>query len=121
MTKAKKFKLCYIDDENTAWFTTASLSKQWGDDWDDKPYEHNAEEPNIMEGEEYKTLKFSGCFRMPCDAHLNSPFSVQDINNKVIPWIATWNQKNFCYAGTTFEKFIKFIQKHDGTVYLPLK
>jgi hypothetical protein len=36
--------LCYVS-ENFAWFTTRSLEEQWGDDWDDAPYEHNAGEP----------------------------------------------------------------------------
>ena len=36
--------LCYVD-EPWAFFTTQELSKQWGDDWDHSPYEHNAEEP----------------------------------------------------------------------------
>jgi hypothetical protein len=30
--------LCYIDDDY-AYFTEQSLDKQWGDDWNDAPYE----------------------------------------------------------------------------------
>ena len=37
-------KLCYVD-QSWAFFTTKSLSDQWGDDWDDAPYEHNAGYP----------------------------------------------------------------------------
>lgn len=40
----KDFKLCYIDG-CWAYFTTQDLDKQWGDDWDDVPYEHNAGDP----------------------------------------------------------------------------
>jgi hypothetical protein len=38
------FMLCYV---NLPWcyFTTKPLDEQWGDDWDDAPYEHNAGEP----------------------------------------------------------------------------
>lgn len=36
--------LCYVK-EPWAYFTTQPLDKQWGDDWNDAPYEHNAEEP----------------------------------------------------------------------------
>ena len=39
-----KYKLCYVKD-NIALFTTQSLSKQWGDDWDDATFEHNADKP----------------------------------------------------------------------------
>ena len=42
--KPEDFKLCYLTDI-FAYFTTQELSKQWGDDWDDAPYEHNAGEP----------------------------------------------------------------------------
>lgn len=37
-------KLCYVKG-SFAYFTTQELSKQWGDDWNDAPYEHNAGEP----------------------------------------------------------------------------
>lgn len=37
------FKLCYVH-HNILYFTD-SFEKQWGDDWDDAPYEHNAGEP----------------------------------------------------------------------------
>jgi hypothetical protein len=38
------YKLCYVSG-SFAWFTTQELSKQWGDDWNDAPYEHNAGSP----------------------------------------------------------------------------
>lgn len=38
-------RLCYIDGP-WAFFTTQSLDKQWGDDWNDAPYEHNAGDPH---------------------------------------------------------------------------
>lgn len=39
----KEFKLCYVEG-NKAWFTD-NFENQWGDDWDDKPYEDNAGYP----------------------------------------------------------------------------
>ena len=36
--------LCYVD-KPWAYFTTQKLEDQWGDDWEDIPYQHNAEEP----------------------------------------------------------------------------
>jgi hypothetical protein len=42
-------KLCYVetceDDAVTCYFTTAPLNEQWGDDWNDTPFEHNAGTP----------------------------------------------------------------------------
>jgi hypothetical protein len=37
-------RLCYVD-RPWAYFTTQPITKQWGDDWDDAPYEHNAGTP----------------------------------------------------------------------------
>lgn len=39
----KEYKLCYVED-NFAYFTN-DFENQWGDDWNDRPYEHNAGEP----------------------------------------------------------------------------
>lgn len=36
--------LCYVRSP-WAYFTTRPLFEQWGDDWNDAPYEHNAGEP----------------------------------------------------------------------------
>ena len=36
--------LCFVD-KTWAYFTTKPIESQWGDDWDDAPYEHNAGEP----------------------------------------------------------------------------
>jgi len=37
-------RLCYVERQ-WAYFTTRPIAEQWGDDWDDAPYEHNAGEP----------------------------------------------------------------------------
>jgi hypothetical protein len=34
-------RLCYVSD-GLAYFTTRPVTEQWGDDWNDAPYEHNA-------------------------------------------------------------------------------
>lgn len=87
-----------------AFFTPKSLDEQWGDDWNDAPYEHNAGWPydsDIVEVnennvatriEEYDILKVpfaikSYNYALPCDNHLNSPWSVQDINSDAVAWI----------------------------------
>lgn len=36
--------LCYVEG-NFAYFTSKPLEETSGDDWDDAPYEHNAEPP----------------------------------------------------------------------------
>jgi hypothetical protein len=42
--RGETFRLCYIA-EPWAYFTTRPVEEQWGDDWDDAPYEHNAGRP----------------------------------------------------------------------------
>ena len=37
-------RLCYVSG-CFAYFTSKDLTEQWGDDWNDAPYEHNAGEP----------------------------------------------------------------------------
>lgn len=125
------FKLCYVDyiseetyDENynrisnpdydiktsrfSAYFTPIDLADQWGDDWNDAPYEYNAEIPyDDFGGQEYTILElqfgypdtevdeegyiFTRDFEyyQPKDAarSLNSPWSVEDINLGAVPWI----------------------------------
>ena len=83
-----------------AFFTEVPLVDQWGDDWDDAPYEHNAGEPydDHNEGDERKEhliIKVSFYVRqdgfyvkMPRDyGGGNSPFCVRDINAGAVAWI----------------------------------
>lgn len=39
-----EFGLCYVKG-CFAYFTSQPVEEQWGDDWNDAPYEHNAGEP----------------------------------------------------------------------------
>ncbi len=117
-------KLCYIDD-NKAWFTTQPLDKQWGDDWDDTPYEHNAGEPYEphRDGEDWEitSVMFEGSFEVPRENYRNSPYSVQDINALHTPWLKTesWviKPRSVLFAGSSLEEFTAFVEKHGGTVY----
>ena len=120
------FKLCYIKG-NKAYFTDAPLKYQWGDDWNDKPYEHNAGEPydsytddkGIKHNCTIKTLYFelNNCwYNLPCGPYTNSPYSVEDINKKAIAWIHT--SKFNILAGTSMIDFIVTIKDNDGDIYL---
>lgn len=114
-------KLCYIR-ENKAWFTTQELHEQWGDDWDDVPYEHNAEEPNQVDGHKLTTIMFEGEFELPHYGYTNSLYSVEMINAKHMAWLRTksWLPKmESLFAGASEDEFIAFVEKHDGGIYLP--
>ena len=92
------YQLCYVDG-HIMWFTD-NFADQWGDDWDDKPYEHNADPPyEYSEELPDEFNKHRGRFVMacwfdpdyevglPCDKFLNSPYSVEDINAGAVAWL----------------------------------
>ena len=125
-------RLCYVSG-GVAFFTTRALDKQWGDDWDDAPYEHNAGEPYLPHGDtdeawEIHRLHFDGDFSEPRDrrgVRGNSPWSVQDINAGVTAWLV-WGEyrrepSKPLHAGATVAEFIAYIQENGGTVYAPIR
>ena len=128
------YKLCYIDGQK-AWFTS-DFEHTSGDDWNDRPYEHNAEPPNdywseliednsdiwkrkwkhnpiLLETLYFETNDWSE--RRPCDGYSNSPYSVDDINNGAIAWLHT--DKFNIQAGTTMKDFIETVLKNGGSIW----
>lgn len=131
----KEYKLCYVEG-NKAWFSD-NFENQWGDDWNDAPYEHNAGLPydhwsELIEDNEdifkrkwkhheikHKVLYFETKDWdevLPCDNFSNSPYSVEDINKQAVAWVHT--SKFNILAGTTIEKFIETIESNGGKIYL---
>lgn len=88
------WKLCYVDDW-TMYFTSLPLEKQWGDDWNDAPFEHNAGTPYESHGEfkpcakvHYRDAIVPGTQLIPpSHGHINSQWSVQAINKGSSPWL----------------------------------
>lgn len=123
--------LCYVDAP-WAYFTTQDLSDQWGDDWDDAPYEHNAGEPyeyhandkaDGKEPWEIIRVAYDGPFDAPCVGHNNSPYSVEMINSKAVAWLVNWQKDKSIsiLAGTTLSDFCKLIKDGGGNVYMEAK
>ncbi len=120
------FRLCYVD-EQWAYFTTQDVTKQWGDDWNDAPYEHNAGTPyayhDQTDKEPWEILKvaWDGPFRVPCDGQLNSRWTVEQINAGAAAWLTTetWADKQVAIpAGTTLKEFKHLILEGEGKVYV---
>lgn len=116
----EEYKLCYVEGQKA--YFTSNFEKQWGDDWNDRPYEDNAEEPyehyfqNKKEIPIYiETLYFETNDwneRKPCDV---GRFSVEEINKGAVAWIIT---DKFCIrAGTTMKDFIDIVTKNGGTIW----
>lgn len=127
--------LCYVDEFNTAYFTTQSLDKQTGDDWDEAPFQSNAGEPYTSpdgEWEIYK-VKFEGNF-MRYDYR---EVSVNTLNqapaiSRAWVYLPEWcdpsgqGRRNwtthflrFSYAGSTMRWFMQWVNCWSGTMYMP--
>jgi len=124
----KPFKLCYVDD-HFAYFTTQELCDQYGDDWNDVPYEHNAGRPsewNLGDHRAWEICKvaFEANMRTPADiAYSNSAYSVDMINAGMAPWLAS-DPRHVdkppyyqIYAGVSIEEFTRTIHAAGGQVY----
>lgn len=123
-------RLCYVE-EPWAWFSSAPLDRQWGDDWNDAPYEHNAGTPYDWRDymsergiEPYTLVKvaFDGDFETPCSGEVNSRWSVQAINAGQVAWLRTsrWRsdvRPDAIHAGATLDEFRAFVQRNEGHVY----
>lgn len=118
--------LCYVA-YGYAWFTTAPITgegKQWGDDWDDAPYEHNAGAPYRKPGVTLTAVKYNcGTLETPADTVRTRGFSVDYINANRIPWLRTRMfevKEPFIkvYPGDDFATFSAAIALADGDVYV---
>jgi hypothetical protein len=127
-----KLKLCYIKG-NWAYFTTRAVEDQWGDYWNDTPYEHNAGEPyrfcehdkkdGVIPWEIVK-VAWEGDFDTPCDNHWNSPWSVELINRGEIYWLRISDCRTpiqgvamGVFAGASLQEFRDFVHDNGGVVY----
>jgi hypothetical protein len=138
----KNFKLCYIEN-GTAYFTTQDLDKQWGDDWDDAPYEHNAETPYgpsisyYADGRQEKNpcdwnedgtpkweiycLKFESWNLETPGSYGNSPYSVKDINAGAVAWLYGHDKENNTItinAGASIEEFKMKVKAVGGKIFI---
>ena len=103
-----------------AYFTPLDLKDQWGDDWDDIPYEINAGIPEENENYEIIGITFgpensTAWIKLPDSYSFGgeSPWSVKDINQGAVAWLYA----SGCYegvslnAGITIEEFKNKINK----------
>jgi hypothetical protein len=123
---SKRYRLCYVR-ENILFFTD-NFKNQWGDDWDDRPYEHNAEEPYDRKyyseyDDEWCVKNGKGNIRkiafdhydgyyikQPKDGFCNSPYSVEDINKKAVPWLYN-EEAGTLFAGETMAEAKRWLKK----------
>lgn len=140
MDKFENYKLCYVDSESeypgddlTLYFTELDdVRNQWGDDWDNRPYEHNAGTPyendynqpeqGVKDGmgiypkiDIFKVV-VQGCYNIltPRSNTINSPYSVEDINKGIVPWLTIITKDDesiFVKAGSTWKETLEALKK----------
>ena len=107
--------LCYVTGQ-WAYFTTKALEDQWGDDWDDAPWNCNAEAPSGGDGYRIVLVAYCADLDLPGDS-----YSVQQINAGAAAWLSSprW-AKTSCviHAGTPLSEFKRLIRAAGGTVYV---
>ena len=62
---------------------------QWGDDWDDIPYDCNAEQVDDEYVDHYVDMytSFDNLVLEPCDGYYNCPYSKEDMIKRIVPCI----------------------------------
>ena len=81
----KKAVLCFVDPrtQGWAWFTTGRLKDVTGDGWNRQSYEHHCSYPDHgTEGSRFFRVGFQGESLDPKEGQWNSPYSVNDINER---------------------------------------
>lgn len=74
---------------NQVRFWLGENGKQWGDDWNDAPYEHNAGSvySEFVEHKTDLTFDFDAIVLEPCDGVSNSEWCKQDMIERKVPCI----------------------------------
>lgn len=67
-----------------------NMEHYYGDDWNDRPYEHNAGTvySEFVEGYVIKNFDFDDIVMEPCDGHTNSSWSKDDMRDRKVPCVS---------------------------------
>ena len=78
------------------WLGKENLEAWWGDDWDDVPYECNAEtvSPEYTVGHVDVAFPFDAIVSEPADGHCNSRWAKEDMQRRLIPMFVAIDYKD---------------------------
>lgn len=113
-------RLCYVKD-NIIYFTD-DMKNVRGDHWSHESYEDKSDPPY----DEYVVAKImysSESWIMLPDEHsyTTGPYSVHQINEGVVPWLASPRDSDFVvHAGANLRTVCKFLQWHDIEIFYPM-
>ena len=115
---------------NVVRFFLGKNGEQWGDDWNDCPYEYNAGQvyDEYVEGTKDLKFDFDNMVFEPCDGEYNSRWCKDDMKNRKVPCIIvvpeaiygdSWSDKFSDWVGADRVKKYYFgdeLGDPDGTV-----
>lgn len=102
----KFLQLCYVDD-NIMYFTT-DMENVRGDDWDDSPFQHNADPP--YDRFVFKKICFEGSWEVDKASDRGGSYNVYDINRGALPWLYQ-EDAGALMGGTSYSDCITWLRK----------
>jgi hypothetical protein len=113
----KTYQLCYV--ESMRLYFTDNFSDQWGDDWNDYPYEMNSGEPyEDNDHHIFKLYYYGEDFTTP---YVKGDYSVEEINKDSVAWLISKKYGIYLHAGYTVEKVMSlFKEKCPENLFLPM-
>ncbi len=105
--------LCYIE-EPWAWFSTRPPTEEWGDDWNDAPYESNAGRPYGRDASLTRVAYEHPAYQTP--AGQPRGWTVEQINRCDVPWLEAPGLPPI-WAGCQLGEFIALIEPTGGQVW----
>lgn len=80
---------------NVVRFYLGENGSQWGDDWNDMPYEHNAGAvyDEYVKGKQDVNFAFDDYVLEPCDGHANSNWCKEDMIKRKVPCVVVLRAK----------------------------
>ena len=95
---------------NVVRFYLGKNGKQWGDDWNDAPYEHNAGEvyDEFVKGYKDIVIPFEKNILEPCAGHNNSHWTKQDMIERKVPCLVVTKETYNFEKALASEKTIKY-------------
>lgn len=118
----KEYRLCYVD--GSVMYFTDNFEHQWGDDWDDAPFDCNAGEPYEWDDDKdeewnkhHGHLRYIGFISdgwLKIAGHLgepyNVPYSVEEINKGIVAWLYS-DEAGGLMGGATIDEAIEWLKK----------
>ena len=117
------YRLCFVRSP-WAFFTCQPLERQWGDRWEEVPYERHAGHPYDDRPDQILKVAFDGPLLTPDAGYDGQALSAYEINRGDAPWLRTEPYAGGAplsvMAGATLESFVESVELAGGHVFAPL-